>query len=81
MAARITGMGTDDQTRQLLTEIRDDQREGLALQKDAVKRQRQVFALYHWVVIGGAAIVAGLLVVLLVVVAFVVLMVTHLPSH
>ena len=67
---------TDDQTRKLLEEIRDTQREHLAeyrsvtqqsleLQKRAVTRQEQLGAMYRRVVAVGGAVSLVLLVLLL----------------
>jgi type IV secretory pathway TrbD component len=69
-------MATDDDTRRLLEEIRDVQREHLAeyrrvtqqsldLQKQAVSRQEQLGGMYRRVVMIGGLVVVALLVLLL----------------
>jgi ferric-dicitrate binding protein FerR (iron transport regulator) len=69
-------MATDDDTRRLLEEIRDVQREHLAeyrrvtqqsldLQKQAVSRQEQLGSMYRRVVMIGGLVVVALLVLLL----------------
>ena len=69
-------MATDDDTRRLLEEIRDVQREHLAeyrrvtqqsleLQKRAVSRQEQLGGIYRRVVMIGGLVVVALLVLLL----------------
>jgi hypothetical protein len=74
-------MDEPDDTKRLLTEIRDLQRESLdeyrrvtsrslALQEQAVARQEQVSALYRRVVLGGSVLIGLLLVVLLYLVTF-----------
>jgi CHASE3 domain sensor protein len=77
----MAGMDDDSQTRQLLTDIRDDQRESLALQKEAIERQRSVVALYRWVVFAGGMIVAGLLVLVVILAVIFLNVILHLPSR
>jgi ferric-dicitrate binding protein FerR (iron transport regulator) len=68
-------MGADDQTRRLLEEIRDLQREHLAeyrrvtqqlleVQERALVRQQQVSAIYRRFVSVGAVLVAALMILL-----------------
>lgn len=68
-------MESNDDIRRLLEEIRDTQREHLAeyrkaaersvaLQEEAVERQRKQVALYRWVVLVGALLVVVIGVIL-----------------